>query len=768
MKNILKKTLQIALIGNPNTGKTTIFNSLCGLRQRTGNYPGVTVEKRVGLIETNKYYAEIYDLPGLYSLRVNSNDEKITYEVLTGHLLKDEQNKKKPDLILYIMDASNLKRNLYLLLQIMELNIPIFGILTMTDVAAKKGISIDMDLLKKKLNIPIIGINAKNKEDIQNLKNELVNYLENIDIKSNIINYTRNLMPENYLKLLEFCLDKIQHYLNDKKINYQCTTSDIFLCLTNSEEFLNLIEDLAEIPKEQKKENKLKEELKIYISDLKKNLDKFQFYSQSHLIQMRYKIIDSILKDVIFIKKTNAKNLKEKIDEVLTHKFFGLFFFIFIMALIFQSIYTWAQPLMSLIESFFNIISEKVSNSGIFSPLMESFINDGIIAGVGSVVIFVPQIAILFFFIAILEDSGYFARASFLMDKLLSWTGLNGRSFIPLISSFACAVPSIMSTRVISDDKVRKTTILISPLISCSARLPVYILFIGTFIQPKYGALIAGFFLFFMHSIGLIIAFLISLIINKKILKTTDVPFVMELPDYHIPSIKNIYFRIYEAVKNFLKRAGTIIFAMSIIIWALIYFPHNEEEAEKAIQPLLQQLKELQKEEEKDKIQGTPFPERAVLIQQLEEQIKKEKSSFHLKNSYLGRLGIFIEPIFRPLGFDWKLSIGILSAFPARETIISTLGIIYNVGSDTDESNESLREKLLNEVDQSGNPTYSFLTAISLMIFFALCAQCMSTLAIIKKELGSWKYSIYVFLYMTGLAYFLSLIVYQVGKILFY
>lgn len=766
MKHILKKTLQIALIGNPNTGKTTIFNSLCGLRQRTGNYPGVTVEKRVGILETEKYFTEIYDLPGLYSLRVNSNDEKITYEVLTGHLLREEHNKKKPDLILYIMDASNLKRNLYLLLQIMELNIPIFGILTMMDVAKKKGISIDINLLKKKLNIPIIGVNAKNKEDIQNLKNELLNYLENLDLKNNIyINYTQNLMPENYLKLIEFCLGKIQQFLNDKNINYQCTTSDIFLCLTNSEEFLNLIEDFVEIPKKQKKENKLKEELKLYISDLKKNLEKFQFYSQSHLIQMRYKIIDFILKDVIFIKETNTKNLKEKIDEVLTHKFFGLFFFIFIMALIFQSIYTWSQPLMSLIENFFNIISEKVSNSGIFSPLMESFINDGIIAGVGSVIVFVPQIAILFLFIAILEDSGYFARASFLMDKLLSWTGLNGRSFIPLISSFACAVPSIMSTRVISDDKVRKTTILISPLISCSARLPVYILFIGTFIQPKYGALIAGLFLFFMHSIGLILALLISLIINKKILKTADIPFVMELPDYHIPSIKNVYFRIYEAVKNFLKRAGTIIFAMSILIWALIYFPHDEEKAEKHLEPLLSQLNDLKKEEEKELMQGISFPERTFLIQQLEEQINKEKVSFHLKNSYLGRLGIFIEPIFKPLGFDWKLSIGILSAFPARETIISTLGIIYNIGSDANESNESLREKLLNEVDELGNPSYSFLTAISLMIFFALCAQCMSTLAVIKKELGSWKYSIYVFLYMTILAYILSLIVYQIGKI---
>ncbi|GIX40550.1 MAG: ferrous iron transport protein B [Leptospiraceae bacterium] len=765
MQQTAKKELSIALIGNPNTGKTTVFNALCGTKQKTGNYPGVTVEKRIGYLDIKDYHLEIYDLPGLYSLRATSSDEKIALEVLTGRLLEN----KKPDIILYIIDASNLKRNLYLLLQILELNIPVIGILTMIDIAEKKGIICDTKKLQDKLQIPIFSINAKNSKDIQNLKenlNQAINHALNYHNYDNI----KKLYPKNINEYYKYCLKELNEFFKKNHINISLTPADAFLCLTDQNEFLFYLEQLLLTEKSQDKNS-----IQIILNDLKQTIQKiiesskeFQIYSNSQIIQYRYKIIDTILKETVQQKEIlNKKTLTETLDSILTHKFLGLILFINIMAIMFQSIYTWATPLMDLIEEFFSYLTEIVSNSGIFSPMMESFINDGIIAGVGSVVVFVPQIAILFFFIAILEDSGYLARASFLMDKLLSWTGLNGRSFIPLISSFACAVPGIMATRVINDDKVRKSTILVAPLMSCSARLPVYILFIGTFIEPKYGALIAGLCLFAMHSIGLIVAFFVSLIMNKKILKTPSIPFIMELPEYHIPSLRNIYFRVIDAVKNFLKRAGTIIFAMSIIIWGLIYFPHDEELAQKNVEPLLQQLEELKNLEQEDIKNGTPFPERKIQIELLEKEIENEIAAFHLSNSYLGRMGKTIEPIFRPLGFDWKLSIGILSAFPAREVIISTLGIIYNVG-EADEESDSLRSKLLNEKFPDGSPVYTPLTAISLMVFFALCAQCMSTLAIIKKELGSWKYPIYVFLYMTGLAYLLSLIVYQTGKFFFY
>lgn len=754
MNQITKKELILALIGNPNTGKTTVFNALCGTKQRTGNYPGVTVEKRTGFLLIDDSIIEIYDLPGLYSLHTTSNDEKITLDVLTGRLLKN----KKPDIILFILDASNLKRNLYLFLQILELNIPVIGILTMIDIAKKKGIDINILELQQKLRIPIYAINAKDPNDIKKLKSNLNKSIEealnqtSLDIKS--------FYPDNLKNYYHFCYNELNNFFYNKNISINLTSVDIFLFLTDENEFLLYIKEILSEKVEKSKLESLLSELKILIKTIKNNAKDFQIFSNSQIIQYRYKIIDELLKDIIKKEDTvHKKTVTEKLDSILTHKIFGLLIFIAIMAIMFQSIYTWASPLMNLIDEFFKYLTTLISNSRLFSPLIESLINDGIIAGVGSVIVFLPQIAILFLFIAILEDTGYLARASFLMDKLLSWTGLNGRSFIPLISSFACAVPGIMATRVINDDKVRKTTIMIAPLMSCSARLPVYVLFIGTFIEPKYGAFIAGLCLFAMHSIGLVVAFFVSLLMNKKILKTPSIPFIMELPEYHIPSFRNIYFRVSEAIKNFLKRAGTIIFALSIIIWGFSYFPRNEELAEKHIQPLKQQLEEIKR--------NTPIPEREIKIQLLEKEIENELGSFYLSNSYLGKMGKFVEPIFRPLGFDWKLSIGILSAFPAREVIISTLGIIYNVG-EADEESESLRSKLINEKHPDGSPVYTPITAISLMIFFALCAQCMSTLAIIKKELGSWKYPVYVFLYMTGLAYIFSFIFYQTSKFLFY
>ncbi len=760
MQQTIKKKITIALIGNPNTGKTTVFNALCGTKQRTGNYPGVTVEKRVGYISNENFDYEIYDLPGLYSLHSTSSDEKISLQVLNGTLLEN----KKPDLILYILDVSNIKRNLYLLLQILEFNIPIIGICTMIDIAEKKGIKVDITQLQKKLNIPLIAINAKKSKYIKDLKDFIYKNIDHV-LKNKHISINEY-YPENFKKYLEFCKKElINLFINKNLKNIEISNIDVYLFLTNFNEFLlKFVEILnhKEIPSD------FIEELKRLNIKVKQVSKEYFIFSQSQFIQIRYKIIEQLLKDVIFIEeKEYKKSITEILDSIFLHKIFGIFIFITIMAFMFLSIYTWAQPLMDIIEKTFDSLAKYIENLHIFSPMVQSLINDGIIAGVGSVVVFLPQIAILFFFIGILEDSGYLARASFLMDKLLSWTGLNGRSFIPLISSFACAVPGIMASRVINDDKVRTATILVSPLISCSARLPVYILFIGTFIEPQYGVLIAGLALFAMHSIGLIFAFFIALLFNKKILKTPQIPFIMELPEYHIPSIRNIYFRVIEAIKNFLKRAGTIIFAMSIIIWALLYFPRNEELANQKFQSLIEEIEELKKLEELDQKNRTPFPERKVQIELLEKELENQKSAFFLENSYLGKFGKWMEPIFKPLGFDWKLSIGIISAFPAREVIISTLGIIYNVGEATEES-QTLRTKLQNEKNPDGSLVYTPLTAISLIVFFALCAQCMSTLAVIKKELGSWKYPVIVFLYMTGLAYFSSLVVYQTGKFLFY
>ncbi|MCS7204554.1 MAG: ferrous iron transport protein B [Leptospiraceae bacterium] len=757
MQITMTKMITAALVGNPNTGKTTVFNALCGTRQRTGNYPGVTVEKRVGFLTLQEMSLEIYDLPGLYSLHVTSMDERIAFEVLSGKALEDN---KKPDVVLYIIDASNLRRNLYLLLQVLELQIPVVGILTMMDVAQKKGYKIDVDLLQKKLSIPIIGINAKERKDIQKLKRELPKAIQSalehpsIDI--------RKLYPTNFSQYFERSKNQIEEFFQSHGIPYSVSFADVSMSYYNSDEFLRYMKSSISNSLKEEKQNQFIKELQELITQIKQEAKNYHIFSNSQLVQTRYKVIDFLLKDVLQREVYEKQTLTEFLDSIFTHKIFGLLIFVIIMAIMFQSIYAWAEPLMGYIEEFFAFLSEKVSELGILPPMLESFINDGVIAGIGSVVVFIPQIAILFFFIAILEDTGYLARASFLMDKILSWTGLNGRSFIPLISSFACSIPGIMATRVISDDKVRTATILVSPLMPCSARLPVYVLFIGVFIEPYYGPLMAGLTLFIMYSIGPILAILVSLILSRGILKTPSIPFIMELPEYHFPSFRNVFFRVYDAVKAFLIRAGTIIFYVSVVIWALTYFPRDEEAAQKQVQPLVQELNQLKKQSEVN----PDDEELQAKIAELEQEIENQIESFHLSNSYIGRLGKFVEPIFRPLGFDWKLSVGVLASFPAREVIIATLGIIYNVGGDADEESETLRFKLSDEKHPDGTPVYTPLTAISLMIFFALCAQCMSTLAIIKKELGAWKYSVFTFLYMTALAYLVSLVVYQIGSFL--
>lgn len=754
---VLSKNITVALIGNPNTGKTTVFNALCGTRQRTGNYPGVTVEKRLGYFPVDDINVEIYDLPGLYSLHVTSIDERIAFDVLTGKRLEE---KKKPDLVFYIIDASNLKRNLYLLFQILELRIPVVGILTMMDVAQKKGMKIDYTLLGERLKIPILAINAKDGNDIQKLKTELPGAIKKA-LENAGENYL-DLYPGNFKKYYEFSLSKLQEVFGKTGTAYKPTYLDVSLAYTAQEEYLQYMKEylLYEEALSHQEIQVTLDELKKEIQVIKEKAKEYFFYAPSQFVQMRYRAIDNVLRDIITIEQLEKKTATEFLDQIFTHKFWGLILFLNIMAVMFQSIYTWAEPIMEFLDEGVGALSDLVRQSGIFPPLLESFLVDGVIAGIGSVVVFVPQIAILFLFIAILEDTGYLARASFLMDKLLSWTGLNGRSFIPLISSFACAVPGIMSTRVINDDKVRISTILVAPLMSCSARLPVYVLFIGVFIEPVYGPLFAGLTLFLMYSIGPVFALIISYILNHKILKTPSLPFVMELPEYHFPSLRNVFFRVYDAVKAFLLRAGKVIFTVSVVIWALIYFPRDEEKAMQAHADLIAEIETL-----KSRLEAEPDnSELTAKIQELEEELGNKIEAFHLANSYLGRLGKFLEPVFRPLGFDWKLSIGVISSFPAREVIVATLGIIYSVG-EADEESVDLRSKLLEEKKPDGTPLYTPLTAISIMVFYALCLQCVSTLAVIKKETGRWKYPVIAFLYQTLLAYFVALLVYQIGKL---
>jgi len=440
-----------------------------------------------------------------------------------------------------------------------------------------------------------------------------------------------------------------------------------------------------------------------------------------------------------------AAVMPEGIDRLLIHRFFGLAIFAAVMYLMFQGIYTWAGPFMDGIEASFGWLGGLSEGWLAGMPMLQSLIADGLIGGVGSVVIFLPQILILFVFVAFLEDSGYLARAAFLMDKLIAWTGLNGRSFIPMLSGFACAVPAIMAARVMPDPKARMATILITPLMSCSARLPVYVLLIGAFIEPELGAGWAAFTLFAMHGLGLLVALPIAWFLNRSLLKTPATPFVLEMPPYRMPKWRNVLFRSAQAGKNFLAKAGAIILACSIVIWALSYFPRPDAVRENIEARYQQQT-------------AASVEAQAELTRRMENEI----AGAYLEQSILGRMGKAVQPLFAPLGFDWKISVGILGAFPAREVIIATLGIVYNVG-EADESSPNLRTKLQEERGSDGRPVFTPLVAIALMVFFALCSQCMSTLAVIRRELNSWGWTLFVFAYMTVLAYLFGLGVYQIG-----
>ncbi len=736
------RTIHVALAGNPNTGKTTLFNALCGARQKTGNYPGVTVEKKIGRFREAGLQFTVIDLPGLYSLRPHAPDERIAADILTGR----QADTALPDLVLFVLDATNLERNLHLLAQLTEMQLPVAVALTMTDLLEEEGILLNVEALRQRLGLPLFEVNVRDAESIELLRRALADLVQKTpDFRARplsqgylpegletVVATAADNQPENMRPLSRFELLSLIFFPSD---------TDAWLASRNG--------------------MKSSAEFQDFVAKLRRQAQEAAPVSPSVLTQARYRAAADIREACE--KRTATKKLSrtDRIDRLLTHRFFGLAAFVGVMALVFQSIYTGAAPLMDLIDAGFSSLGEMVAASESLSPMMKSFLTDGIIAGVGSVIIFVPQIAILFALITFLEDSGYLARASFLMDRLLGWTGLNGRSFIPLLSSFACAIPGIMAARVIADEKARKATILVAPLMSCSARLPVYILFIGAFIEPVYGTIAAVTALFAMHLLGIAVALPGAFILNRGILRTPQTPFIMEMPAYRLPVLRNVLFRVKDAVWNFTKRAGTIIFAFSVIIWALSYFPRDEQAAALHVEPLQQQLQLL------NTAAYTEDPQEAVQLEidreMLARQIENSLAAFYLENSYLGQMGRAIQPFFAPLGFDWRLSVGIVSAFPAREVIIATLGIIHNVGSDTDEESDDLRSSLRNSTDENGMALYTPLTAITLMVFFALCAQCMSTLAIIQKELGHWIYPVGVFVYMTGLAYLLAFAVHQIG-----
>jgi len=719
---VWSKNRKVCLVGNPNTGKSTLFNALCGARQLVGNYPGVTVEKKVGFATLANEKIAIIDLPGMYSLTSNSPDEAISERILLG----EEASVGKPDLVVVVLDATNLKRNLFLLSQLIELGLPVIAAVTMADQLNARGISLDFEKLKQHLGIPVVGLSGHDAKGIETLKQAISQQLHAPTLPSPFTWPSPNLFRG---------MAAWQSAHKDKTTLYQLRKS-----LAGQPPAHALIRE--DIP-----------------FDFQEFIREFELDDEGPLeTQHRYAWASKVVSEAEKRSSSSQRTFSGTLDRLLTHRLWGLFFFVGVMYFVFQSIYSWSGPLMDGIDSLFGGLGDLARPALASTPMLQSLVVDGMIGGVGSVVIFLPQIVILFAFVALMEDSGYLARVAFLMDKLMSWTGLNGRAFIPMLSGFACAIPAIMATRVMADAKARLITILVTPMMSCSARLPVYLLLIGTFIEPQFGTGWAVFTLFAMHALGLLLAIPIAWIFNKAFFKTQPQPFILEMPPYRVPKWRNVTFRSWSAGKKFLIQTGSIILALSIVVWALSYFPRPESLAAGIEQQFAEKAAS-------QNVQALEPAARSEATAQMEQQKDIALTTAYLNQSYLARMGKTVQPLFAPLGFDWKITVGILAAFPAREVIVATLGIIFELG-EIDENSPLLREKLVKDQHPDGRPVYTPLVAICLMLFFALCCQCMSTLATIKRELNSWKWPIFTFVYMTGLAYVLTLLVYQTGKAL--
>ncbi|WPR77614.1 ferrous iron transport protein B [Algoriphagus sp. NG3] len=697
------KSPKVAIIGNPNVGKSTIFNQLTGLSQKIGNYPGVTVDKKTGWMNFRGSNYEIIDLPGTYSLYPNSEDEIIAHRVLNE--LRDEE---RPEFVLMIIDSCQVSRGLFLATQLLDLGLNLALVLNMADIAARKNIAIKSFEIFKALGVPILSTDARGEKGLEQIR-ELI-HEQNFSKKSSFVDI-EEIVPASLL--------------NEVKSKFG---------LSNSYQAYQMLR-FGEKDKSYSQENRNWIQAKLSESGI--DLEKAQLEET----KVRYKQITEIVDKAVVISPEQSK--ESGIDKVLLHPVFGYLIFGAILLLIFQAIFAWASVPMDMIDGFFADLSGWVSNLLPEGPLA-SLISDGIIPGIGGVVIFIPQIAMLFGFLAILEDTGYMSRVVFLMDRWMRPFGLHGKSIVPLVSGVACAIPGVMAARNIGNWKEKIITIMVTPLMSCSARLPVYIILIGLVVPDEF---VFGIFnlqavaLLGMYLLG-VLGVLFTALLLKYILKTEEKSFLMvELPTYRAPRWLDVLLTMYNKSKTFVLEAGKVILAISIVLWVLAsYGPPERMDA-------------IREEAEAKIAQSSPddIPE-----------IENETASLLLENSFIGIMGRTIEPVIRPLGYDWKIGIALITSFAAREVFVSTIATIYSIGSDT-EDELTIREKLNQEVNaETGEKVYNTATAFSLMVFYAFAMQCMSTLAIVYRETKGWKWPLIQTVYMTALAYLSSLLVYQI------
>ena len=827
----------VALTGNPNCGKTTLFNALTGLRAKVGNYAGVTVERKEGKLLNAPPEAgiRVLDLPGTYSLSPNSLDEQISRDVLLNRL----PELPAPDLIVIVVDASNLQRNLYYATQVIELGHPTLVALNMIDVAATNGQSIDPAKLSQKLGVPVIPIVASNGQGLPQLREKIISCASSrLETRPELFCQLPGLFRIEAMNLSALLAETFR----DRQLQ---ATAEALLILSNEKA---LASSTAHYPRK----------VQDAVAAARLRLEAQNIDWRGAPIEWRYAKIAEIQQAVTTQLSPLGETFSDKLDRVLTHKVWGTLIFLAIMALIFQSIFTFAQYPMELIQSFVQWVG---STAGKWIPPgdLNSLLVDGVIAGVGAVLVFLPQILLLFLFIGFLEDTGYMARAAFLMDRLMSKVGLHGKSFIPMLSSYACAIPGIMATRTIESRKDRLVTILVAPLMSCSARLPVYTLLIAACI-PNIKLLgffkLQGLTMLTMYLLGTVVALLMAWVFKKTLLKGETPMLIMELPPYKRPLLRVVLRHMWERSRLFLRRAGTVIFGISVILWFLATYPNSAEVETKfaqariaAVANLYPQIQEpqaaekkiaevkdwwqsaftnqldfllietigaLDKEEAAEKTgnnlvtdprnspTATKFAQaRIAAVTNLYHQIKekqaaekkitelrtwwesaqtnrldflcmesidalyKEEGGAKLRHSFAGMMGRAIEPVIAPLGFDWKMGIGIVGSFAAREVFVSTMSTVYNVGSDdSDTGKKTLAQTLRDQKHPDGTPVYTTLVAVTLMVFYVFALQCVSTVAVVRRETNSWKWPFFQWLYMGALAWILAFITYQGGRLL--
>ena len=686
----------LALAGNPNSGKTSLFNALTGMRLKVGNYPGITVERVEGTLALpDGRSARVIDLPGCYSLLPRAEDERLARRALLG---ADERT-PRPDAVIAVVDASNLERNLYFLTQILDMGVRVVVALNMVDVARARGIELQPAVLEERLGVPVVPVVARTGENVAAL-------VEAVD---------RAAAPGRLWGLStegeEALAPLVAAVRAEGSVPAHASEAEAIRLLIHGKDPAALGGAVG----------RAQEALAAAGVEDRQGLE----------AEHRYAFCRSVAQAARGNAAPKGPSRSERVDGLLTHRLLGPLIFVGIMAVMFMSVFAWAEPFMGWIEELTGWLQGTASEL-LGQGILHDLVVDGIIAGVGNVIIFLPQICILFLFLALLEDLGYMARAAFLIDRLMRVAGLSGKSFVPLMSSFACAIPGIMSARTIESRRDRMVTILVAPIMSCSARLPVYVLLIGAFIPAAW----QGTTLLSMYLLSVVAAIGVAWVLRKTLFRGEESSFMLELPPYRLPSVRGVLQTVGQRGWVFVREAGTVILAISILLWFLAYFPKDDAITQEAAQRI---------EAGED-----------------EEVVAQWEAGAQLEQSFAGRLGHAIEPAIEPLGYDWKTGVGLIASFAAREVMVSTLGVVYSVG-EADEESEPLRDRMHADRKPDGSPVHTPLTSISLMVFFVLACQCMSTLAVVKRETNSWRWPLFMVVYMTVLAYVASLLVYQVG-----